>query len=85
VDALSIDWKISMESARKVAGKDRVLCGNVDPMVLYGSHANIRSAVERCIEQADGKHVLNLGHGVEKDIPEENVAAFVDACKSISL
>lgn len=85
MDALSIDWKISMESARKVAGKDRVLCGNVDPMVLYGSHANIRSAVERCIEQADGKHVLNLGHGVEKDIPEENVAAFVDACKSISL
>jgi uroporphyrinogen-III decarboxylase len=29
--------------------------------------------------------VLNLGHGVEKDTPEENVAIFVDAARHIKL
>eukprot|EP01038_Epipyxis_sp_PR26KG_P009966 gene9966-13404_t len=85
LDGISIDWKISMEQARKVAGPNKVLAGNVDPMVLYGSEANIRNAVKKCIQQANGKHVLNLGHGVEKDTSEDAVYAFVDAARQISL
>jgi len=152
VDGLSIDWRISMARARAEAGPTRVLAGNVDPMHLYGSEANIRQAVADCIAQAkvrhwgavcvacvvwvgvgvvwsgdrclaggdergsekgaidtlpvvvvhsphmppfssslssstwcQGHHVLNLGHGVEKDTPEENVAIFVDAAKHIKL
>jgi hypothetical protein len=34
---------------------------------------------------AQGNHVLNLGHGVEKDTPESAVAAFVNAAKEINL
>lgn len=85
VDGLSIDWRISMARAREVAGPKMVLAGNVDPMVLYGSENNIRASVAHCIDQAKGKHVLNLGHGVEKDTPESSVAAFVDAAKKIKL
>jgi len=81
VDGLAVDWKIDMASARKVVGADRVLIGNVDPMSLYGSEENIRTQVRSCIGKAGRKHVLNLGHGVEKDIPEENVGIFVDECK----
>jgi uroporphyrinogen-III decarboxylase len=84
VDALSIDWKISMARARSVA-PNTVLAGNVDPMVLYGTEKNIKSAVEQCIRQAHGKHVLNLGHGVEKDTPESAVAAFVKAAREVSV
>ena len=58
-----------------------MLVGNVDTMVLYGSEANIRAAAAHCIAQAGRKHVLNLGHGVEKDTPEAAVAAFVDVAK----
>eukprot|EP00598_Pedospumella_elongata_P013232 CAMPEP_0185000208 /NCGR_PEP_ID=MMETSP1098-20130426/67570_1 /TAXON_ID=89044 /ORGANISM="Spumella elongata, Strain CCAP 955/1" /LENGTH=363 /DNA_ID=CAMNT_0027527347 /DNA_START=112 /DNA_END=1203 /DNA_ORIENTATION=+ len=85
-DALAVDWRISMQQARAVVGADTVLTGNVDPMVLYGSEANIRSAVGKCIEQAGrgGKHVLNLGHGVEKDTPEHAVQIFVDAARELS-
>lgn len=85
-DALAVDWRISMQQARAVAGADTVLTGNVDPMVLYGSEANIRSAVGKCIEQAGrgGNHVLNLGHGVEKDTPEHAVQIFVDAARELS-
>jgi uroporphyrinogen-III decarboxylase len=53
-------------------------------MVLYGSEKNIKAAVEHCIHQANGKHVLNLGHGVEKDTPESAVAAFVNAAREVS-
>lgn len=81
VDGLAVDWKIDMASARKVVGADRVLIGNVDPMSLYGSEENIRRQVTSCIGKAGRRHVLNLGHGVEKDIPEENVGIFVDQCK----
>ena len=38
-----------------------------------------------CIAQAGGKHVLNLGRGVEKDTLEAPVAAFVDPAKQIKL
>lgn len=81
VDGLSIDWQISMASARKIAGPGTVLAGNVDPITLYGSEAGIRQAVARCIEQGGDRHVLNLGHGVEKDTDEAKVAVFVDAAK----
>ena len=85
VDALSIDWKISMARARKEAGPNMTLAGNIDPVVLMGPEAAIRSAVRTCIEQAGGRHVLNLGHGVEKETPESAVAAFVDAARSVKV
>lgn len=85
VDGLSIDWRISMKHARDVAGDKLVLAGNVDPMILYGKESNIEAAVARCIEQGGKKgHVLNLGHGVEKDTPEAAVAAFVNAARKFS-
>ena len=84
-DGLSIDWSISMAHARNVVGKNMVLAGNVDPMILYGSEANIKKAVHKCIKDAKGKHVLNLGHGVEKDTLESSVAAFVNAAKDVKV
>lgn len=83
--ALSIDWQLSMATARKVTGPDVVLAGNIDPIVLYGSQKTIEDAVERCLSEAGRtKHVMNLGHGVEKDTPEEAVATFVQAVKTRS-
>ena len=84
LDGISLDWKISMTTARQIAGPDRVLAGNIDPIVLYGSKQNIRSAVEQCIRDAGGHHVLNLGHGVEKDIDESAVQTLVDAVRDAS-
>jgi uroporphyrinogen-III decarboxylase len=79
VDGLSVDWKISMAHARKVA-PNTVLAGNTDPITLYGKEEDIRAAARLCISQ--GCDVLNLGHGVEKDTKEESVAAFVDEAKN---
>mmetsp|Transcript_1501 Transcript_1501/g.2519 ORF Transcript_1501/g.2519 Transcript_1501/m.2519 type:complete len:387 (+) Transcript_1501:109-1269(+) len=84
VDGLSLDWKISMKRAKEIA-PDMVLAGNIDPITLYGSEANIRKAVKNCLEQGGGrKHVLNLGHGVEKDTPESAVKTLVEAAREFS-
>ena len=84
--ALSVDWRISMKHARSIVGESTVLAGNVDPMVLYGSERDIQAAVQRCITEAGtGQgHVLNLGHGVEQDIPESAVQCFVQAARAYS-
>lgn len=85
VDALSVDWHISMARARAIVGPNKVLQGNVDPMVLYGSEERIRTAVRQCVSEgrtASGRGlIVNLGHGVEKDTPEEAVAVFIDEAK----
>lgn len=57
--------------------------GNVDQTLLkHGSPEAIREAVRECIEQGGGqRHIVNLNHGVDKDTPVENFAAFVDAVR----
>ena len=71
-----------MAEARAVCGPDATLQGNVDPMVLFGSEAKIREAVERCIADAGpGRHILNVGHGVVQGTPEENVGLFCDLAR----
>ena len=79
IDALSIDWRVRMDTARSIVGPHKVLQGNVDRMVLYSSEQLIRNAVHDCMHQAGERHILNLGHGVEKDVPESAVQIFVDA------
>ncbi len=86
VDALSVDWRISMQQAREVVGNKRVLQGNIDPMVLYGSESNIRRAVRECIDQGKtGGLVVNLGHGIEKDTPVQAVEIMVDEVKQYKI
>ena len=83
-DVISLDWSVSMASGREILGKDRLVQGNVDPTILFGSEAQIRTAVTDNIRDAGGpgKHLMNLGHGVLQGTPEEAVAAFVDAAKT---
>lgn len=88
VEVLGVDGHIRMSEAAKIAeGSGLVLQGNVDPYILrHGSEADVRSAVRRCIDEAGGpgKHILNLGHGVLQQTPEENVLYFVEEAQSYS-
>lgn len=79
-DVLGLDWNTDMAEARKMF-PDRVLQGNVDPMVLFGSEACIKDAVEKCCSDAGPKHILNVGHGVVQQTPEDNVKLFVELAR----
>eukprot|EP00293_Proteomonas_sulcata_P020737 CAMPEP_0184304590 /NCGR_PEP_ID=MMETSP1049-20130417/14063_1 /TAXON_ID=77928 /ORGANISM="Proteomonas sulcata, Strain CCMP704" /LENGTH=362 /DNA_ID=CAMNT_0026616425 /DNA_START=198 /DNA_END=1286 /DNA_ORIENTATION=+ len=80
-DMLCVDWGVDMAEARKILG-DVPVSGNVDPLVLMGPEEGIRQAVRDCVSKTGGhSHILNLGHGVIQQTPEEAVAAFVDEAK----
>lgn len=82
MDALSVDWRISMATARGIVGPEKVLAGNIDPTFLYSNEEAIVKEIERCIKEANGRHVLNLGHGIEQDMSENAVEIFVNAAKN---
>lgn len=79
---IALDQFVDMRSARQRLGHSVPVSGNVDPLVLLGPTAAIEDTVRRCIEGAGRRgHILNLGHGVLQQTPENAVATFVNAAK----
>ncbi|WP_135664140.1 uroporphyrinogen decarboxylase [Halorhabdus rudnickae] len=82
-DVVSLDWTVEMGAARDQLG-DRPVQGNLDPSVLFADPEIVRERTREVIEQAGPRgHILNLGHGVNKDTPVAAVEAFVETAKSI--
>ena len=82
-DILSLDWTVDMREARDELG-DVPVQGNLDPSYLLGSRETVRRETERIIEKAgDTGHILNLGHGVMRETPVENVAEFLETAKRV--
>ncbi len=82
VDMVSVDWTVDMAEARARLGHNMKVQGNIDPGVLFGSHAFIRDRIVDTIRKAGNKgHILNLGHGVLPGTPEDNVRFFFETAK----
>lgn len=80
-DALGIDWSTDLGGARKRVGERVALQGNLDPAILLTTAEVVQNEVKKVLAsfgQGSG-HVFNLGHGVSKITPPENVAALVEA------
>jgi len=78
-DVVGLDWTVDMESARNELG-DTPVQGNLDPALLYGEPSEVKTRTKQVIEAAgDSGHIMNLGHGVDRNTPVENVAAFFEA------
>jgi uroporphyrinogen decarboxylase len=80
-DALGIDWSTNLGRARERVGESVALQGNLDPAVLLTTPEIVQSEVKKVLAsfgQGNG-HVFNLGHGISRHTPPENVAALVDA------
>jgi len=80
-DVISLDWRVDLAQVAARLGDRVSLQGNLDPAALMAPPAEIERMVGDLIEQgrkARG-HILNLGHGLQPQIPVEGVAAFVRA------
>ena len=83
-DVIGLDWTVEIGQARERLG-DRPVQGNLDPSYLFGDPSFVRERTQEVIEAAGPRgHILNLGHGVDKDTPVESVEAFVDTAKAFS-
>ncbi len=82
-DAVSVDWTVDIAQAREELG-DTPVQGNLDPAYLLGDPGFVRERTRDLIEAAGPEgHVLNLGHGVHRETPVENVEAFVETAKTV--
>lgn len=83
-DVVGLDWTVSMGDARTVLGETPVQ-GNLDPAALFGGDGYVRTQTEAVIEAAGPEgHVLNLGHGVNRQTPISAVETFVETATNWS-
>jgi uroporphyrinogen decarboxylase len=69
-----------------MAGHERAIQGNLDPMVLLAGRDEIRRRAADILQQAAGRpgHIFNLGHGVLPQTPVDNARALVDIVHELS-
>jgi uroporphyrinogen decarboxylase len=78
VQAVSLDTVVPPSWARERLGSSQPLQGNLDPIALLVGGAAMTDAVDGiCDVLGSGPFVFNLGHGIVKETPPENVAALV--------
>ncbi|MDX1662830.1 MAG: uroporphyrinogen decarboxylase [Candidatus Promineifilaceae bacterium] len=79
-DVISVDWRMPLDWFWEQIGAERAIQGNLDPMALLAPWRELRYKTERVLEQAAGRpgHIFNLGHGIHKTTPTENVRRLVD-------
>ncbi len=78
---IGFDWRVDLASAWERIGYDVAVQGNLDPVVLFAGHSEIRKRAGAILDKASGKpgHIFNLGHGILPRTPVDNVLALVDA------
>lgn len=83
---VGLDWRIGLDVGWDMAGNDRAVQGNLDPLVLLGDRATMRREVKRVLQEAQGRagHIFNLGHGILPQTPVENAIALVDMVHELS-
>ncbi|MCY4419614.1 MAG: uroporphyrinogen decarboxylase [Cytophagales bacterium] len=84
VGGVGLDWQVSpQEVIPKLSGK--VLQGNMDPALLYGSQDRIRKETHNMLDSFCGvPHIVNLGHGLYPDTDWTHVSSFVKSVREYS-
>ncbi len=77
---IGLDWRTSIQDARRRLGADTVVQGNLDPaLVLAGTDIALAGAREVLADNAGHPgHIFNLGHGVQPDTNPDVLHAVVD-------
>lgn len=80
VDAVGVDWRIDIDRAWDLIGKEKSVQGNLDPMILYSGKEAIEKAAEDILIRTGRKkgHIFNLGHGITPGVPVESVEFLVN-------
>lgn len=88
-NAIGLDWTVSLGEVKAAVGHQVALQGNLNPAILLTDPETITREVARVLADfgqvgAGQGHIFNLGHGITPDVPVENVAAMIEAVKTLS-
>ncbi len=81
---VGVDWRVPIADAWDAIGRDRAIQGNLDPATLLAPQETIRREATRILDQVGERpgFVFNLGHGIHKETPVENVVCLVETVKA---
>lgn len=78
-DVLGLDWTIDPLEARKAAGPNITLQGNLDPQDLYKTQEELRDLTRTMVKKfGKSRYIANLGHGITPLTPIESMTTFVN-------
>ena len=82
-----MDWNCDIAKVRQKLGSKVTLQGNLDPSLLLGSKETVVYETKILLDKMKGdpSFILNLGHGILPETPEENVYALCNTVKNFSL
>lgn len=85
VECVGLDCEISMEEASVGIPETCAIQGNLDPVLLLQGGKAMEEAVHGILDAASKRSfVFNLGHGIVKETPPENVAFLSSIVKAYS-
>ncbi len=78
-DVVSVDWRVPIDTVWERTGGLKGVQGNLDPAAAAAGGRVMDEAVSDVLRRAAGKrgHIFNLGHGVLKETPPENLKQIV--------
>jgi len=79
-DVIGVDWRIDIDKAAAILGDDTGIQGNLDPIALYAPWPELEKRAKDVLDRMRGRDgfIFNLGHGIIKTTPVENVKRLVD-------
>ena len=83
-DVMGVDWHMPLDWSWSQFNYDRPIQGNLDPIALLAPWRELKHRTDEVLKQANGRpgHIFNLGHGIFKETPTDNVKRLVDYVKS---
>jgi uroporphyrinogen decarboxylase len=85
-DALGLDWRTSINEARRRLGPEIALQGNLDPAALLAPWPTLEAEARAVLLDAPTTgYVFNLGHGVLPDTPPDVPGRLVELVREHAL
>ena len=85
-NVIGLDWRVDLDRGWETIGVETAVQGNLDPVALFASRAELERRVKIILQQAAHRpgHIFNLGHGILPETPVENVKAVVEMVHEFS-
>ena len=79
-DVIGVDFRMPLGDFWEKIGPTKSIQGNLDPITLLAPWEELRYHIDQVLKQADGKagHIFNVGHGLYRTTPVDNVKRLVD-------
>jgi uroporphyrinogen decarboxylase len=79
-DVVGLDWRIDLDKAWDILGRDVAVQGNLDPHILFAPLELLLRRADDILRRAATHrgHIFNLGHGILPETPVENVQALIE-------